>query len=183
MEIAFYAPLKPLDHPVPSGDRKMARQLVAALRAAGHAVDIACDLRMHATTPHDANLLDQARREADTIIARWERRAGRPADLWFTYHPYYKAPDVVGPIICRHFGIAYVTAEASYAGKRDRDAWQASQAAMWPRHASSLARGLFSTVSIPPTLAVRAAHAGVPRSLQGPTVRPACRSGLERRPH
>jgi glycosyltransferase involved in cell wall biosynthesis len=128
MKIAFYAPLKPLDHPVPSGDRKMARQLVAALRAGGHTVDIACDLRMHAATPHDAGRLDQARREADAIIARWQRQGGAGADLWFSYHPYYKAPDVVGPIICRHFGIAYVTAEASYAGKRDGDAWQASQA-------------------------------------------------------
>ena len=36
MRIAFYAPLKPPDHPVPSGDRRMARMLWAALRAGGH---------------------------------------------------------------------------------------------------------------------------------------------------
>ncbi len=34
MRIAFYAPLKPPDHPVPSGDRRMARLLIAALAAA-----------------------------------------------------------------------------------------------------------------------------------------------------
>ena len=31
MRLAFYAPLKPPDHPVPSGDRRMAQLLMAAL--------------------------------------------------------------------------------------------------------------------------------------------------------
>jgi glycosyltransferase involved in cell wall biosynthesis len=127
MNIAFYAPLKPPGHPIPSGDRKMARQLVTALEAAGHAVEVASELRMYTSTPHADDFIAQARREAAAIIARWERQGGPAGDLWFTYHPYYKAPDVIGPIICRHFGIAYVTAEASYAGKRDKDAWRASQ--------------------------------------------------------
>jgi hypothetical protein len=55
--------------------------------------------------------------------------AQRPR-LWLTYHPYYKAPDLIGPDIARHFGVAYVTAEASYAGKRDRDAWAELQSAV-----------------------------------------------------
>ena len=33
--IAFYAPMKPPDDPVPSGDRSMARALIAALEATG----------------------------------------------------------------------------------------------------------------------------------------------------
>src|SRR3990172_8095375 len=45
MRIAFYAPLKPPDHPVPSGDRRMARLLMTALRHAGHEVDLASRLR------------------------------------------------------------------------------------------------------------------------------------------
>ena len=45
MEIAFYAPLKPPGHPVPSGDRRMARGLMAALGAAGHRVVLASALR------------------------------------------------------------------------------------------------------------------------------------------
>ena len=36
MRIAFYAPLKPPDHPVPSGDRQIAQLFLAALRLAGH---------------------------------------------------------------------------------------------------------------------------------------------------
>ena len=45
MKIAFYAPMKPPDHPVPSGDRTMARLLVRALETAGHEVRLACRLR------------------------------------------------------------------------------------------------------------------------------------------
>src|SRR5437868_217442 len=35
MRVAFYAPLKPPDHPVPSGDRRVAQLFLTALRAAG----------------------------------------------------------------------------------------------------------------------------------------------------
>jgi hypothetical protein len=35
MRIAFYAPLKAPDHPVPSGDRTIARLLLAALKQGG----------------------------------------------------------------------------------------------------------------------------------------------------
>ena len=31
MNVAFYAPFKPLDHPDPSGDRTIGRELAAAL--------------------------------------------------------------------------------------------------------------------------------------------------------
>ncbi len=126
--IAFYAPLKPPHHPIPSGDRKMARQLVAALEAGGHRVEVISALRMYRPIAHESNVFEMARQEAQSIIAAWERQGARPADLWFSYHPYYKAPDVIGPIVSRHFGIPYVTAEASHAGKRDRDEWRRSQA-------------------------------------------------------
>ena len=39
MRIAFYAPMKPAADPVPSGDRTMARLLMAALTRAGHVVE------------------------------------------------------------------------------------------------------------------------------------------------
>ena len=34
MRVAFYAPLKPPDHPVPSGDRRVAQLFLQALRFA-----------------------------------------------------------------------------------------------------------------------------------------------------
>ena len=45
-DIAFYAPMKPPDDPVPSGDRTMARALVAALASSGLGeVELASRLR------------------------------------------------------------------------------------------------------------------------------------------
>ena len=41
MNVAFYAPLKPPTSPVPSGDRRIARLLIRALKMAGHDVELA----------------------------------------------------------------------------------------------------------------------------------------------
>ncbi|WP_353858260.1 glycosyltransferase family 4 protein [Azospirillum formosense] len=118
MRIAFYAPLKSPTHPVPSGDRRMARLLMAALEGAGHAVTLACTLRSwdDGRRPGRAERLAAlGARCADRLTARWR---DDPPDLWFTYHLYHKAPDWIGPAVCRRFDIPYVVAEASFAGKR-----------------------------------------------------------------
>ena len=57
---------------------------------------------------------------------RWS--SGRVPDLWFCYHPYSKAPDLIGPRLSQLFGLAYVTAEASYSERRNIGAWADSQA-------------------------------------------------------
>ncbi len=53
MRIAFYAPMKSPHHPVPSGDRLMARLLIRALEMAGHSVELLSEFRIHAGTPED----------------------------------------------------------------------------------------------------------------------------------
>ncbi|HEV7309745.1 glycosyltransferase family 4 protein [Ensifer sp.] len=120
MKIAFYAPLKSPDHPVPSGDRLMARMLLAALRTGGHEVAVVSHLRSFQATP-SADAFRQLEREAGAEVARlrdaWQRE-GAP-DLWFCYHPYYKAPDLLGPALAAEFSIPYVTAEASYSARRN----------------------------------------------------------------
>ena len=50
MRVAFYAPLKPPDHPTPSGDRRMARLLMEALRAGGHVPVLASRFRSRYAT-------------------------------------------------------------------------------------------------------------------------------------
>ncbi|MBO9109683.1 MULTISPECIES: glycosyltransferase family 4 protein [Agrobacterium] len=128
MRIAFYSPLKSPNHPVPSGDRLMARLLMQAMAMGGHDVSVASELRSflkQADDPARSLLADAATHEIETITERWQRE-GAP-DLWFCYHPYYKAPDLLGPEISRRFGIAYVTAEASYSPKRNGMGWQAVQ--------------------------------------------------------
>ncbi len=120
MKIAFYAPLKSPDHPVPSGDRLMARMLVAALRAGGHEVAVVSDLRsfMAAASDVDFRELEQAAAGEIIRLRQGWMRDGAP-DLWFCYHPYYKAPDLLGPSLAAEFTIPYVTAEASYSARRN----------------------------------------------------------------
>ncbi len=132
LSIAFYAPLKAPDHPVPSGDRLMARMLVAALEAAGHRVTVVSDLRAYLGDPDDRAgwdaLQGAAASERARIAADWRRR-DRP-DLWFCYHPYYKAPDLLGPPLTAEFGVPYVTCEASYSQRRNTGIWAGMQAVM-----------------------------------------------------
>lgn len=132
MRIAFYAPLKGPDHPVPSGDRQMARLLIAALRAGGHIVEVASNLRSFLSSPDPARraaIEAQAEVEASTIESAWRTAPGGTPDLWFSYHPFYKAPDLLGPGLARRFAIPYVTAEASDAPKRAIGPWAAWHAA------------------------------------------------------
>ena len=126
MRIAFHAPLKAPDHPVPSGDRQMARLLLAALRMGGHTAEVVSTFRSFLPAP-DAGRLRAveaaAEREAGRIAASWETEG--PPDLWFCYHPYYKAPDLLGPRLAARFGLPYAAAEASHAGKRAHGPWAA----------------------------------------------------------
>lgn len=127
MRIAFYAPLKPPDHCVPSGDRRMARLLVAALRRGGHRVELASRLRSHDGRGNPAlqkAIAERGRHTAERLIATWRKRplAERPA-AWFTYHLYYKAPDWVGPLVSQTLAVPYIVAEASHAPKRAGGPW------------------------------------------------------------
>ncbi|MGV1757202.1 glycosyltransferase family 4 protein [Rhizobium sp. A22-96] len=128
MKIAFYAPLKPPTHPVPSGDRLMARQIIAALGMAGHEVEVASELRSFTATP-DAGPRGEVARQAEGEVSRllhgWQSQSS--PDLWFTYHPYYKTPDLIGPPIAGQLGIPYVTAEASYSRRHDDNGWSENQ--------------------------------------------------------
>ncbi|WP_137388672.1 glycosyltransferase family 4 protein [Rhodoligotrophos defluvii] len=129
MRIAFYAPLKPPDHPVPSGDRQMARQLMDALHCAGHDVILASRFSSFEPTGQpDAQqrLREEGRRAADQALHAL--RHGEAPGLWFTYHPYYKAPDWVGVHVAESLGIPYVTCEASYARKREQGPFAEAQA-------------------------------------------------------
>jgi glycosyltransferase involved in cell wall biosynthesis len=129
MNIAFYAPLKHPDHPVPSGDRQMARLLIKALTHAGHVVHVASTLRSFMPEPTPEAIVEIeaiSRVEIERIAALWQQTA-KP-DFWFTYHPYYKAPDLVGPDLASRFRIPYATAEASYSVRRNIGDWSKTQA-------------------------------------------------------
>lgn len=128
MKIAFYAPLKSPNHTVPSGDRLMARLLIEALERGGHTVTVASELRSFSSDPAGKER-ERTDREADAEVERlsqlWSLE-GTP-DAWFCYHPYYKAPDLIGPQLARRFRLAYLTAEASYSRRRNQGIWARNQ--------------------------------------------------------
>lgn len=124
MRVAFYAPLKAPDHPVPSGDRRMARSLSSLLAGRGHDVSLASRLRSYdrdGDSHRQLRIRTLATRLADRLVRRL-KRDGAP-DLWLTYHCYHKAPDWLGPLVTRQLGIPYVVAEPSLAGKQARGRW------------------------------------------------------------
>jgi glycosyltransferase involved in cell wall biosynthesis len=125
--VAFYAPLKPPDHPTPSGDRRMARALLQALACAGQPVELASRLRSY---DRSGDALRQARLEAlggrlaTRLLRRYRRRppALRPG-AWLTYHAYHKSPDWLGPAIADGLGIPYLLVEASLTPKQAGGPW------------------------------------------------------------
>src|SRR5258705_5027633 len=121
MRIAFYAPLKPPTHPVPSGDRRMARLLMAALGRANHRIELASRFRSRDGAGDPARqqaLADLGEHLARRLVRQYQARAAaeRP-ELWFTYHLYYKAPDWLGPAGSAAPDIPHVVAEVSHAGQ------------------------------------------------------------------
>lgn len=116
--IAFYAPMKAPDHPSPSGDRRIARLLMHALDRGGWEVGLASRLRAHQRNGNRVAqdyLFQESERIADKLV---EDMAADPPSVWFTYHCYYKAPDLIGPKVARKMCIPYVVAEGYRARKR-----------------------------------------------------------------
>lgn len=116
--VAFYAPMKSPDHPNPSGDRRIARLLMKAFDRGGWEAVLASRLRAH---QRDGNwigqgyLFDEAVRIKHKLIQEYRKN---PPAIWFTYHCYYKAPDLIGPDVAAALGIPYVVAEGYRSRKR-----------------------------------------------------------------
>jgi glycosyltransferase involved in cell wall biosynthesis len=125
--------MKPPGHPIPSGDRRVAGYLIAALEAAGHEVEIASTFRSYDSigeAQRQTELRAAGAAEAGRIIAKLAVRpaAERPA-LWFSYHVYHKSPDWLGPGVAGALRVPYVIAEPSYAAKQTGGAWASGLAA------------------------------------------------------
>lgn len=112
MKIAFYAPMKPISHPHPSGDREIARGLYSFFSGRAE-VFVLSEFRARFFYFYPWRwlhwLLSLCRA---FLLARREK-----PDLFFTYHTYYKAPDVIGFLLARWFGKPYVVFEGIY-GRR-----------------------------------------------------------------
>jgi glycosyltransferase involved in cell wall biosynthesis len=170
--------MKPPDHAIASGDREIARLMTAALERAGFEVEIASRFISYQKRPDELRfraLRDEGLAGAERIIA--DVRSGRRAapGIWFTYHPYCKAPDWIGPDVARALSIPYVTAEACRTNQGEDADWQGGRQAV--REAVRLAAanfclkpsdqaylrsilpGMNSVVPLKPFLDVEAVHA------------------------
>ncbi|MFY0616328.1 glycosyltransferase family 4 protein [Shimia sp.] len=123
--IAFYAPLKSPHHPVPSGEREIARNFMRVLEHEGHTPVLASELRTfekRGDAVTQAALIDQAERACTGLVAQGQKDKWA---AWVTYHNYYKAPDLLGPTVSKALGIPYVLIEATRASKRLGGPWDA----------------------------------------------------------
>ncbi len=128
-EVAFYAPMKAPNHPRPSGDRQLARLFARALRTAGYSVTPAAQLRSWdggGDQQRQTAIAARGERIAEALVRRWRRQ---PPAAWFTYHLYHKAPDWIGPRVCRELAIPYIAAEVSIADKQRDGEWRMGYAA------------------------------------------------------
>lgn len=130
---AFYAPMKAPTHPVPSGDRTMAQAILQALTLGGIETDLASDLQTRdgaGDAKVQAALHKKAAREVEQLIPVGHAAGWR---VWITYHNYYKAPDLIGPVVADALKIPYLLIEATRARKRLQGPWagyaQAAEAA------------------------------------------------------
>ena len=117
--------MKSPDHPIPSGDRQIARLIQNSLQKSGHRVDLVSTLRSWHKTA-DANWYQQIEQEAKKIADNYLHHITDETkpDIWLTYHLYHKAPDWLGPYISKALNIPYYVIEASYAQSKIGSIWQ-----------------------------------------------------------
>jgi glycosyltransferase involved in cell wall biosynthesis len=133
MRIAFYAPLKPPDHPVPSGDRQIARLFLAALHLSGHEPVLVSRFRSYegyGDVLRQARLAALGERIAYRLLCRYQDFREAAPELWFTYHVYHKAPDWLGPAVAGGLGVPYVAAEASVTPAQQCGNWASGHRAV-----------------------------------------------------
>ena len=122
--VAFYTPVKHPYEPEPSGDRELGRLLMAALRGLGLAPHLASRLLTYrrAFDPVDATRVERiAALTAGRLIARYRRaRPQARPHAWVTYQSYYRAPDLIGPVVATALGIPYVLVDTAVSTRSRR---------------------------------------------------------------
>lgn len=116
MKLSFYMPFKPPGHQNPSGDLITGMGLYDFLSAQGHEVSLASRMRSRWIYLKPWKFVQLAWERARITTSLREN----PPELWFSYHSYYKAPDLLGPHCSRKLSIPYVLFQGIYSTKRRR---------------------------------------------------------------
>ena len=101
----------------------MARGILAALRHVGYIPSVAstfCSRESKGDPDQQRELMRLAAEKIPQLIEKGRAEEWRG---WVTYHNYYKAPDLIGPSICKALGIPYLQIEATRARKRLTGPW------------------------------------------------------------
>ena len=139
MRIGFYAPFKPLDHVNPSGDLMIAKSLYDFLETQAHKVKVVSTFRTR-WIYWKPWLLPKLMREWRRVARNFSINT---IDLWFTYHSYYKAPDLLGLLMATKLNVPYVIFQGIYSTKRKRD-WKTWPGYMLNKKALCAARHVFA---------------------------------------
>lgn len=114
MNISYYMPFKPLGHKNPSGDLVMGSELFAYLEGQQHDITLASRLRCRWIYYKPWQWFSLA---SDYFLLS-KKYETKPPDLWLTYHSYYKAPDILGPLLCKKRSVPYIIFQGVYSTKR-----------------------------------------------------------------
>jgi glycosyltransferase involved in cell wall biosynthesis len=117
MKVAFYCPMKPMDHPNPSGDREIARELYDYLLGQGANVFVLSQFRSLGFF-RSLSLWGEF---FIALVAAYRLCKRERPDVFFVYHLYYKAPDPIAILLALWFRKPYVVFEAMYARKSARE--------------------------------------------------------------
>lgn len=113
MKIGLYCPNKPLTHPEPSGDRTIARGLFRFFNHTGNECIEIVRFRSRWFWRSASGWTSAAGAAVEALGTALRFRP----DVWLTYHSYYKAPDVIGPLVCGLLRIPYFLLESMYGTK------------------------------------------------------------------
>lgn len=111
MKIAFYAPLKPIDHPNPSGDRIIAQGLYDFFKEKDQELVVISKFRSRWFYHSIKKLMKWPIEMLKAFVKLIDQRP----DFFFTYHMYYKAPDPIAPFLSWFFNRPYFIYEGMFA--------------------------------------------------------------------
>jgi glycosyltransferase involved in cell wall biosynthesis len=101
----------------------MARGILAALTRAGVEASVVSDFTSRdgrGDVGFQSEKFASAKAEIERLVPRGQAEGWR---VWVTYHNYYKAPDLLGPAVCRALDIPYIQIETTRARKRLSGPW------------------------------------------------------------
>lgn len=110
--MSFYSPLKPIDSPIPSGDREISRGLFRFFET--HGVKPFVVSRLVSRRAKFESKLTEKIQWSFKLLPNLLKSVTQSSDILFTYHNYYKAPDWIHPVVSWLKGTPYVVFEASF---------------------------------------------------------------------